>query len=202
MKILLVGASGVLGSAINEALSERNHEVVGASRKGKLAVDITKPDSITALYAAVGNVDAVICAAGSVPFKPLVNLTRADFEAGTRDKLLGQVELVRQGLDRVNDGGSFTIITGILASVPVRAGSVASLVNGALEAWVMAAAVEMPRGLRINAVSPTVFSESIAHYGDTFAGFTPVPAAAAAQAFVRSLISPLTGYVFRIQPTV
>ena len=198
MKILLIGASGQLGSAVDEALRGR-HEVIGVSRKGSPSVDITDPESIRALYAAVGRVDAVVGAAGGVPFRPLTQLTRDDFEAGARNKLLGQIEIVRQGIDHVNDGGSFTLITGILSREPVRGGAVASMANGALESFVMAAAAELPRGLRINAVSPTVFSESIDHYGDTFRGFKPVPAAQAALAFVKSIEGARTGHVFRVE---
>jgi NAD(P)-dependent dehydrogenase (short-subunit alcohol dehydrogenase family) len=197
VKILLIGASGTLGSAVAEALRER-HEVIGASRQGANAVDITAPDSIRALYAAVGRVDAVASAAGGVPFRPLPALTRDDFEAGARNKLLGQIEIVRQGIDYVNDGGSFTLITGVLAREPVRGGCIASLANGGLESFVMAAAVEMPRGIRINAVSPTVFTESMAHYGSVFAGFASVPVAAAAQAFVKSVEGAASGQVFRV----
>ena len=198
MKILLFGASGQLGSAVHEALRGR-HEVIGVSRKGSPSVDITDPESIRALYAAVGRVDAVASAAGGVPFRPLTLLTRDDFEAGSRNKLLGQIEVVRQGIEHVNDGGSFTLIAGILSREPVRGGAVASMANGALESFVMAAAAELPRGLRINAVSPTVFSESIEHYGDTFRGFRPVPVADAARAFVRSIEGARTGNVFRVE---
>ncbi len=197
MKVLLVGASGVLGSAVDEALRSR-HEVIGVSRRGTPSVDITDPESIRALYAAVGRVGAVACAAGGVPFKPLDQLTRADFEAGARDKLLGQVELVRQGLSHVSDSGSFTLISGVLSQEPVRGGVVASLANAAIEAFVMAAAAELPRGLRINVVSPTIFSESIEGFGDTFRGFAPVPVADAARAYVKSIEGVRTGTVFRV----
>lgn len=195
MKILLIGSTGTLGTAIREALAPR-HEFIGASRKGQPPVDITDPTSIAALYASLGKVDAVVCAAGGAPVRPLSQLTRADFEAGVRDKLLGQVELVRAGLDHVNDRGSFTLISGVLSREPVRGGSVLSLVNAGLEAFVMAAAIEMPRGLRINVVSPTVFTESIEAYGALFPGYSPVPAADVARAFVKSVEGPRTGQVF------
>jgi hypothetical protein len=79
----------------------------------------------------------------------------ADFDIGLRDKLMGQVNLVLIGRETVSDGGSFTLSTGVLDSDPIRGGSSASMVNGAVNAFVMAAAIEMPRGLRINAVSPS-----------------------------------------------
>ena len=194
MRILLIGASGLLGRAVHDVLSVR-HEIVTASRgSADLTVDITDPASIAALYDAVGQVDAVACAAGSVPFKPLSELTRDDYLVGVTDKVLGQVELVRQGAERV--AGSFTLISGVLAREPIRTGAVASLVNGALESFVMAAAVELPQ--RINAVSPTVFTEAMDAYGDFFPGFEPVPVTAAARAYVKSIEGVATGQVYRL----
>ena len=104
---------------------------------------------------------------GPVPFKPLEELQRADFLAGLCNKVLGQVEIVRQGIPYVTDGGSFTLTTGVVGREPVRTGASAALVNGALEYFVPAAAVELPRGLRINAVSPTVLREA-PEYHSTF----------------------------------
>ena len=87
---------------------------------------------------------------------------------------MGQVNLALAARDHLRDGGSITLISGVTADAPIAAGSSASMVNGAVERFVMAAAIEMPRGIRINAVSPTVFEESMAGYGPFFRGFDPV----------------------------
>lgn len=197
MRVLLVGAGGELGRAVSAALEGR-HEVVAASRSGAEPVDIRDPASIAALYERVGQVDAVACAAGSVPFAPVDELSLEQVRAGVEDKLLGQIALVRLGLDHVRDGGSITLIGGILADEPIRTGTVASAVNGGIHSYVAAAAVELPRGIRINAVSPTVFVESWESYGPFFPGFTPVPVAEAARAYVRSIEGASTGQVFRV----
>jgi len=105
---------------------------------------------------------------------------------------------VRQGIAHVTDGGSFTLITGVLARSPIRKGAVASLANGGLEAFVRAAAVELPRAQRINAVSPTVFAEALDVYGSYFPGFLPVPVGDAALAYVRSIEGVQTGQVFEL----
>ena len=187
MRVLLVGPSGRLGTAVQQALTA-SHEVVTASRSGSdVTVDIRDPQAIAAMYEQVGRVDAVACAAGAVPYKPLTRLEPEDFRAGIADKLLGQVELVRQGVGHVADDGSFTLITGGLARQPIRTGAVASLVNGALESFVKAAAIELPARQRINAVSPTVFSEALDDYGSYFPGFLPVPLRDVAATYVRSI---------------
>ncbi|MER5806880.1 short chain dehydrogenase [Streptomyces sp. NPDC002033] len=199
-KVLLVGANGTLGRAVHTALRERGHQVVTASRKdADIRVDITDPDSVRAMYDAAGAVDAVASAAGSVPWRPLGELTTADVRAGLEGKAVSQIELVRQGAARLPAHASYTLITGILAREPLLTGSVASLVNGAVEAFVRAAAIELPGRQRINAVSPTVFTESMDVYGEIFAGFDPVPVARAANAYVKSVEGHRTGQIFRVE---
>jgi NAD(P)-dependent dehydrogenase (short-subunit alcohol dehydrogenase family) len=197
VRILVVGASGTLGSAVVAALEPR-HEVLPASRTGQYPVDLTDQGSIAALYADAGSIDAVVCTAGVTPFAALPDLTFDDFRAGLTNKLLGQIELVRQGLALVADGGSFTLVSGVLSADPIRTGTVASTVNGALDAFVRAAAIELPRGLRINAVSAEVFEESWPAYGPFFSGHRPVPVAEAARAFVKSVEGAQTGQVYRV----
>lgn len=142
--------------------------------------------------------DAIACTAGVTPFKPLAELTRADYSAGLTDKLLGQIELVSQGIDHLSDGGSFTLVSGVLAYDPIVTGAVAAAVNGALDAFVRAAAIELPRGLRINAVSATVFEEAWDAYGDYFPGHRPVPVAEAGRAYVKSVRGRQTGQIYRV----
>jgi NAD(P)-dependent dehydrogenase (short-subunit alcohol dehydrogenase family) len=196
-KVLLVGASGTLGRAVHAELARR-HEVLTASRNGKLKVDITDSTSIHRLFKKTGNVDAIVCAAGKVHFGALAEMTEELYAIGLRDKLMGQVNLALIGRDYLNDGGSITLITGILAEQPIRLGSSASMVNGAIEAFVRAAAVELPRGLRINAVSPNVFAESMPGYAPYFRGFEAIPVARAALAFSRSVEGAQTGQVYKV----
>jgi NAD(P)-dependent dehydrogenase (short-subunit alcohol dehydrogenase family) len=196
MRVLVVGASGILGQAVVSALA--GHEIIEASRDGDHKVDLRDAASIAALYFEVGQVDAVACAAGVTPFKPFRDLTLDDFRSGLDDKLVGQIELVRQGVDHVADGGSFTLISGILVAEPIETGAVASTVNGAVEAFVRAAATGLPRGQRINAVSPNAFTETWDGYADYFPGFVPVPVADAGRAYAKSVGGVQTGQVYRV----
>jgi NAD(P)-dependent dehydrogenase (short-subunit alcohol dehydrogenase family) len=197
VRVLVVGASGRLGSAVVSALSER-HEVVAASRSGEHFVDLTNPASIAGLFTAVGPVDAVACTAGKTPYGALTELSSDQWLAGVRDKLLGQVELVRLGMGHVADGGSFTLVSGILSEQPVPTSPIASTVDGGVDAFVRSAAIELPRGLRINAVSATVFAEAWDAYGAMFPGATPVPVAEAAAAYVASIEGSQTGQVLKV----
>ncbi len=197
MKILLVGASGTLGKAVVAELGQR-HDIISAGRSSGELVDIADYTSVTALLHRVGKLDAIVSAAGNVHFGPLSDMTPDLLGIGLKDKLMGQVNLVLAGQGALNDGGSFTLITGILTHDPIRYGASASMVNGALESFVKSAAIELPRGLRINAVSPTVLVESMEGYGPYFRGYKPVPAAEAALGFAKSVEGAQTGQVFRI----
>jgi NAD(P)-dependent dehydrogenase (short-subunit alcohol dehydrogenase family) len=198
MRILIVGANGTIGKAVAAELSQR-HEIVTAGRSsGTFQVNTADPKSVRELFSAVAKLDAVVCAAGNVHFGPLEEMTAEQFDIGLRDKLMGQVNLVLAGREFLNPGGSFTLTAGTLAQDPIRFGSSASMVNGALESFVRAAAIELP-GHRINAVSPSVLLESMDAYGAYFRGFEPVPAKRVALAFSRSVEGSQTGQIYRVE---
>ncbi|MEU4015298.1 short chain dehydrogenase [Microbacterium sp. NPDC028030] len=195
MKILIIGASGHVGRAAVSALG--GHEIVAASRSGQPSVDVTDPRSIERLFDQVGEVDAVVAAVGSVPFAPLADLDRDDYEAALRGKVLSQLDIVRIGTRFVRDGGSFTLTSGILAREPIATGAAASLANGALEAFVLGAAPELPRGIRINAVSPSVL-EDAPSYHSSFPGFVPVSSSRVGMAYAKSVLGVQTGEVLPV----
>ncbi|MAZ35189.1 MAG: short chain dehydrogenase [Thalassospira sp.] len=198
MKVLLVGASGIIGRGIDADLSQR-HEIVRASRSsGDVNVDLTDIASIRAMFARVGKVDAVVSATGKVHFGDFSEMNDDKYRIGINDKLMGQVNLVLVGRDHVADSASFTLTTGILSKDPIRYGSSASMVNGAIESFVRAAAIEMKPGLRINAVSPGVILEAMEGYAPYFRGHDPVPAARAALGYAKSVEGLQTGQVFEI----
>jgi len=198
MKIILVGASGTIGQAIDRELRER-HDIVRVGRNsGELQVNITDPASIRRLFEQTGPFDALISAAGNAHFGALEELTAKEFAVGLDDKLMGQVNLVLIGREFANDGASFTLTSGVLSEDPIRYGAAVSTVNAALDGFVRAAAIELPRGLRINGVSPTVLEESLPAYGPYFRGFKAVPAATVALAYAKSAEGRQTGQVYRV----
>lgn len=188
MKILLVGASGTLGQAVARQLGQQ-HQILAAGRhSGELRVDLTDDASVAELFARTGPVDAVISTAGKLYFGPLQEMTPEQFNIGLQDKLLGQVRLALVAQHHLNAGGSITLTSGIVSAQPIRDGVNATSVNAALEGFVRAAALELlPRGLRINVVSPNVLIESMAAYGPYFPGFEAVSAQRAALAFQRAV---------------
>ena len=197
MRILVVGASGTIGRAIVAALSG-NEVILASLRSAAIKVDIADPGSIQRMYRSLGRVNAVVCAAGQAKFAPLAQLGDADFRFCLDNKLMGQVNLVRFGFEHVEDGGSFTLTTGILAQTPMPGSAAISLVNAGLEGFVRAAALEAPRHIRVNAVSPPWVSETLqALKMDPSQG---LPANTVAGAYLRSVTGKETGATLQPSP--
>ena len=198
MRVLIVGANGTVGRTVVAALGKR-HEIVKAGRSsGDVTVDLTRLDSIRAMYGKAAKLDAVVACVGHTHFGPLTEMTEAQFMMGLKDKVMGQVNLVFEGLKHLNDGGSFTLTSGILSRDPVRQGASASAVDAAIDGFVIGAAIEMPRGMRINAVSPGLLQDSAVKYDGFFPGHAPVSSERVGLAFAKSIEGAITGQVIRV----
>ena len=199
MKIILVGAEGDIGKTVCDELGAR-HDIVKAGRsRGDVLVDMADRASVDAMYAKVGPVDAVVCTAGEVHFGALEDFTEETFMLGLRNKVMGQANLVFGGMDKLSNGGSFTLTSGVLDRDPIRMGAGAAAANGALGGFVMGAAIEMPRGLRINVVSPGVLEVSVPRYGAWFPGHDPVPSLRVGRAYAKSVEGAVTGQVIIVE---
>lgn len=197
MKILIIGASGTIGSRIADTLST-THEVIKANYKsGDVQIDISDPKSIAAAFEVVGKVDAIVCATGNVAFNAFSELSREEWDLGINSRLMGQVNLTQIGSQYLNDGGSITLTSGIIADYPIAYGTSAATLNGAIQHFVKAVALELPKNIRINVVSPTVVTESLSVYGDYFPGFNSIDAEDLAKYYVRSVLGVETGQTFK-----
>ncbi|TDW23423.1 short chain dehydrogenase [Kribbella kalugense] len=194
MRILVIGSSGTIGSEVVKELVKR-HEVVRAARRGEVRVDLADVASIDAMFAAVGQVDAVISCAASGALAALASSSDVDYWRGLDGKLVGQVNLLRRALPYVRDGGSVTLTSGRL-SEPIPGGSLTYLVNSGLDAFVGAASIEMPRGIRLNVISPGWVRETlIALEMDPSIG---TPVAEVARGYVRTVEGSNHGEVVRV----
>jgi NAD(P)-dependent dehydrogenase (short-subunit alcohol dehydrogenase family) len=199
MRVVVVG-TGTIGTAVAGLLRESGHEAVGVSRTGGdgfLRADVTDRASLDDLFARVGSFDAVASAAGEVFPAPLEASTDEQWALSVGSKGMGQIDLVRSALPFIADGGSFTLVSGVLGDEAGAAMTLGATVNGMVEGFVRAAATELPRGLRINCVSPTVLAESRAFH-PYFPGFEPVPARDVARAYLRAISNPYNGRILRL----
>lgn len=200
MRVVVVGATGTLGRAIVEALAPDHELVKVAHRSGEFTVDLASKDSIAALFEQIGSFDALVCAAGDAKFGTLDDLTDQDFMFGLTNKLMGQANLVRLGRDRINDNGSFTLTSGMLSHAPSPQSTSLSMVNAAVDGFVRSAALQMQRGIRVNAVSPGFVIETIEAWGIDRAG--GIPASEVALAYKDSVEGQRNGEVIDLRTFV
>jgi len=197
MKIVIVGASGTMGQYLANVLEKENHEVIRASRfSEEIQVDTTSTKSIEEMFARIGTFDALISTAGETFVGPWKNLNDQTFKKGIEGKMMGQINLVLIGQHYINPKGSFTLITGALTHEPQINFANASAVNGAVEGFVRAAAIELPNGIRINAVSPTVIENS-PQYFPYFPGEIPTTMKQLEFGFKKSLFGAGTGQIIK-----
>ena len=193
MKVIVIGATGTIGSAVVKAIGNRYEVIPVSFSKSLIKVDIADSTSITKMFKTTGRIDAVISVAGLAKFGPMTSLTDADFALGLDNKLMGQVNLVRSGTEHINDNGSITLTSGILSRKPMKGSTAISLVNSALEGFVRAAALEMPRGIRINIVSPNWVIDTLKAFNMDPTIGTPVEVVA--RAYVQALEGSMNGAV-------
>ncbi len=194
MKIVVVGATGTIGSAVVRLLKQR-HQVIAVSRSsGDYLANITEKASIETTLGAIGKVNAIISAVGSAVFKPFAALTDSDFEISLHDKLMGQVNIVRAGARYILPGGSITLTSGTLAQDPIPGSAAVSLVNAGLEGFGRAAAIELQSAeVRVNVVSPPWIRETLVALNmDPSSG---MPADEVAKVYAQSVESSATGTV-------
>ena len=184
MRILIIGAGGEIGSIITPKLAQE-HEVITAGRNsGDLTVDLSSTDSLKSMFNKVKKVDACVCVAGDSRTGKLFSMDMEDLNPGINNKLLGQVNLVLTGHEYLNDGGSFTLISGKMGDRPAKYSTGKAMINGAINSFVLAAALEMPRGIRINAISPGKVAD--------------IPAEDLFNAFIKSIEGDINGEIIKV----
>lgn len=198
MKVLIIGATGTIGRSVVDELKDRHELIIAGSKSGDITVDINDVQSIIKMYEALPSLDAVVVTAGAVHFAPLTSMTSELYQIGLNSKLLGQVNIVLQGLKYLNEQGSFTLTSGSANRDPYKQGSGPAMVNGAIDGFVRSAAIELPKCLRINAVSPSILTESMQDFADYFRGFIPVSAKEVAVAYSKSVEGAQTGKIYSV----
>jgi NAD(P)-dependent dehydrogenase (short-subunit alcohol dehydrogenase family) len=160
MPITVVGGTGTIGRRLVPELRSRGHDVVVAGRtSGDVHVDLTSHDSVQALYRQVTGIDAAVGIAAHGALDDFATLTVEQLHDNLRAKFYGQVDLVLTGQHHCNDGASFTLTSGIFADQAWPRVTGGAIISGALHSFVLSAALELPRGMRVNVVSPTMATQ-------------------------------------------
>lgn len=198
MKILIIGGNGTIGKKVSAHFSKQHEVFICGRTSGKVTVDIADSTSIKSMFETVGKVDAVVCIAGEAKWAEFASMTEDDFFIGLKSKLMGQVNLVRIGMDYLNDGGSFTLTTGILADHPVFMTTSPAMVNGGIHSFVKAASLELKNNIRINVVSSGLVEDAVDKYEAYFPGDNPIPMKKVINGYVKSVLGRGTGQIIRM----
>ncbi len=198
MKILVIGGNGTIGKAVTENLKVENELIIAGRKNTDIIVDISNSNSIIEMFQRVGKVDSIVCIAGEAKWDYFENMSEEDYYIGIKSKLMGQVNLTRIGYKFLNDNGSITLSTGILADEPVLMTTSAAMVNGAIHSFIKATSLELNRGLRINAISLGMVEDAYEKYKNFFPGHNPVPMNKVKNAYIKSIYGKITGEVVKV----
>ncbi len=198
MNILIIGGNGTIGKKVSFFLSKGNKIITAGRNSGDLKVDLSDSNSIKNLFEKNRNFDAVISIAGEAVWAQFDDLSEEDYYKGIKNKMMGQVNLVKIGRKYINYGGSFTLTTGILADNPVKMTTSAALVNGGIHSFVKAASLEMENNIRVNVISPGLVEDSAEKYKDYFPGYEIVKMKDLAELYAKVILGEQNGEVIRI----
>jgi NAD(P)-dependent dehydrogenase (short-subunit alcohol dehydrogenase family) len=194
-RVVLIGAGGLIGRAILARLEAEpgRYEVIGVGRRTTPSLDLEDVRSIARCFDALAPFDHVIVAAGEARFAELGQLDASSFTLGIDSKLMGQVHVTLAALPRLRAGGSVTLTSGALSHTPTRGSTPAALVNGALDSFVRAVALELDDGRRVNVVSPGWVTDTLVAFGMDPAGGVSAPEVA--ELYLQALESEAHGQV-------
>lgn len=162
-RALVLGGSGVLGSALARRLHASGAAVVLAGRDAErlqrrateissevrsVQFDLTVPAHaahvVETAVAMLGGLDGVINAAGVVAFGPLAELDDAVLDELVATDLVGPLRVIRHALPHL-EGGFVVNVTGVVAETPIPGMVAYSAVKAALSAATRALAKEVRR---------------------------------------------------------
>jgi NAD(P)-dependent dehydrogenase (short-subunit alcohol dehydrogenase family) len=193
MRVIVLGASGIIGREVVN-LMQPSHEVISVGRSsGDLRVDYTEDSSVQKMFEALGPFDALVATVGGDSvFKEYNELDDDDFRHGFERKVLGQVRLLRLGVPYAADNASFTFSSGFLSDYPNAWSLATGPLNSAVDAFVVGVAPILPRGVRVNVVSPAPVVEPAKE------GVGRVTARTAALGYLESIHGDFTGRIIRV----
>ena len=162
-RVLVLGGSGVLGSAIAERLAAAGSKVAlagrdaarlhaAASRIGSdvpsVLFDLQEPHHadhvVDTAMSQLGGLDGIVNAAGVVAFGPLRDTSDETLDTVVATDFLGPLRVMQRGVARM-DGGFFVHLTGVVAERPMPGMAVYSAAKAGLSAASAALAKELRR---------------------------------------------------------
>lgn len=151
-RVLVCGATGVLGGLMTDALVQRGARVVPAGRRasrlaeleelcGNAAVSFDAVDvdscrhTVAAAVETLGGLDGLVVAFGVAAFGPAADADAAVTEELFAVNTLAPMSLVRAAAEHLGDGGFLAVFSAILADLPTAGMAEYSASKSALASW-------------------------------------------------------------------
>ncbi len=165
---IIFGGSSGIGLATAQALIKQGARVIIVGRSEKkllvareslgglittLTCDIADEKNIASLFDEIEIIDGIACTAGETPPGAIHSLSTESAMQGFRSKFWGQYFIVKYGVPKLSSDGSVVLTSGAFSVRPVKNVGVLSAVNGAIESFVRAMAMELAP-IRINGIAP------------------------------------------------
>lgn len=169
-KVVVIGGSSGMGLAVAKLAAAEGAEVAIAGRSEEklrraadeipqpvetCPLDVTQEHAVKEFFAKTGELDHLVVTAATGVVGAFLELDPPSFRQVFDSKFWGQYCAVRYGAQRIREGGSITLFSGVAAVKPMAGLSAYAAVNGAVEALCRSLAVELAP-LRINAISPGI----------------------------------------------
>lgn len=162
-RVLVVGASGVLGGAIADQLHAGGASIVVAGRDPQrlaavaervkavrsLELDLVDVEACATVVheaaSALGGLTGIVIASGVAAFGPAREEEDVVIEELFAVNTLGPIALVRASLDHLGEGGAIAVISAVLADVPTAGMGSYSASKAATSAYLTALRRELRR---------------------------------------------------------
>lgn len=154
-KIVIVGATGVLGSRLAVQLAAEGAHVAAVVRDASLVdsavieqhaiADLTDTPALTAALAALAPFDGLINAAGVVAFGNIAELDDATLSRLFAINSIAPIVMLRESSKHINEGGFFANLTAVVAQQPMAGMAAYSASKAAVWGAMIGAARELRR---------------------------------------------------------
>jgi NAD(P)-dependent dehydrogenase (short-subunit alcohol dehydrogenase family) len=176
--VVITGGSSGIGLAAAQEFEREGAKVVVTGRNTQtlaaaaqvlskdaitLAADVTKSDDLELLFATVrdthGRIDVLFANAGVAKLSPVETTSEALFDEMMGTNFRAAYFTVQKALPLISDGGAIVFTTSFFTEVGLAGTSAVSASKAALRSLTRTLASELlPRGIRVNAISPGVIA--------------------------------------------
>lgn len=162
-RVLVVGATGVLGGRLAQGLADRGAQLVLTGRdperlsalaekvgaEHSVALDLVDVDAVKAAVDTsaerLGGLDGLLIASGVAAFGPAPEEDDAIIEEVFAVNTLGPIAAIRAAVPHLSEGGAIAVLTAILADLPTAGMAAYSASKAGLSAYLTALRRELRR---------------------------------------------------------